>query len=1109
MQDQFSHISNQLEGFIQKYHLNKLLKGVLITLVIALLLYLLAVNFAYFVYLESSYRTALFFFLITSLLLVGIFYVIDPILKLTKISKSISYEQASQIIGRHFSEVDDKLKNTLELYAKSKNSELARAAINQKAEEFSSVNFSSAINLKTNKKYVYGLLLLLFILLGVFIVNPLILKKGTQKIVQYDKHFQREFPFAIQFISKNLQAQQNQDFTLKILTQGKILPQELFIQIGSVSKKMQVRSDSLFSYEFTNLQKDFSFAFSDGKYVISSHDFKVYNKPILKHFTLDVEYPHNTRKRRASFENKTNITVPSASKLTFNMYTKHTSDVHFLMDSNLYEANKVDDQYVFSKQVFNTQQYHIVTSNDSTGLTDTMLFTVQSIDDAFPQITVKEFKDSIYSKKLYFSGFYSDDYGFKELVFHYQVSSNGEGSTQKFKESIKINTQKTKDAFTHYFDFSNLQVKSSDVLTYFFEIRDNDYVNNYKSTFSNKFSHQILSTNELNEQVNNDNKEIKDALSKSTESAQKLQQEIDALYKDILEQKKGSWQNQDKLNNILDKHQQLEQKLEQLSELNQEKINKQNALEVDPELLDKQQQIQDLMQKLLSEEMKEIMQQMQEMLDKLKDNKKIDQDIDQMKLDNEEVKKELDRTLELFKQIEFEQKLQSNIDKLNELKEKQEQLSKQNDASDAQKQAQDQLNKEMQELAKEMKETQELNEQLEYKNDLPDNLDNQSQSIENEQQKASENMNQNNSKKASENQKNAADQMQEMAQQMQQAMNEMQQEAQQENLDDMRQLLENLITLSFDQEALMKKIKTVGTKDPSYNSLVQWQHKLQDDAKHIEDSLFALSKRVPEISSTVNKEINELENNLGQITKLLANRKKAQAVSKQQSAMTNANNLALLFDEIIQQMQQQMMAQKQSSGSCNKPGQGKGQKPSASSMRKMQQQLNKQIQQLKEELAKDGKQSKGGKQNQNGQSMSEKLMKMAAQQEQVRKMLRDAQNQLGESGSGASKKMKEMQKLMEQTETDIVNKKITQQTINRQQDILTRLLESEKAEREREQDQKRTSSDAKNEYERNKNEFFKYKTKEKENITEMLKYESVKLNSFYNEKVNRYLNNLE
>ncbi len=83
---------------------------------------------------------------------------------------------------------------------------------------------------------------------------------------------------------------------------------------------------------------------------------------------------------------------------------------------------------------------------------------------------------------------------------------------------------------------------------------------------------------------------------------------------------------------------------------------------------------------------------------------------------------------------------------------------------------------------------------------------------------------------------------------------------------------------------------------------------MRDDAKVIEDSLFALSKRVPQLQAAVNREMNLVNENMDQALEQLAisradQRGKPQAADKQQRAMTSLNNLALLLDEALQQMQ--------------------------------------------------------------------------------------------------------------------------------------------------------------------------------------------------------------
>lgn len=97
---------------------------------------------------------------------------------------------------------------------------------------------------------------------------------------------------------------------------------------------------------------------------------------------------------------------------------------------------------------------------------------------------------------------------------------------------------------------------------------------------------------------------------------------------------------------------------------------------------------------------------------------------------------------------------------------------------------------------------------------------------------------------------------------------------------------------------------------------------------------------------------------------------------------------------------------------------------------------------------------------------------------------------------------------MEKTETDLVNKILTGETLKRQQDILTRLLKSENAELEREKEKKRESIEAINQNYRNPDEFFQYK-KLKSNEVELLRTIPPSLKPFYKNKVNAYFFNFD
>jgi hypothetical protein len=102
----------------------------------------------------------------------------------------------------------------------------------------------------------------------------------------------------------------------------------------------------------------------------------------------------------------------------------------------------------------------------------------------------------------------------------------------------------------------------------------------------------------------------------------------------------------------------------------------------------------------------------------------------------------------------------------------------------------------------------------------------------------------------------------------------------------------------------------------------------------------------------------------------------------------------------------------------------------------------------------------GKKEGKDGEKMSEEFAKMAAEQAKLRKALKELQQQEQEQGKG-SKGLQEIADDMDKVETDLVNKRLNNETLKRQQDILTRLLEAEKAEREREYDEKRKSEEGK------------------------------------------------
>ena len=136
--------------------------------------------------------------------------------------------------------------------------------------------------------------------------------------------------------------------------------------------------------------------------------------------------------------------------------------------------------------------------------------------------------------------------------------------------------------------------------------------------------------------------------------------------------------------------------------------------------------------------------------------------------------------------------------------------------------------------------------------------------------------------------------------------------------------------------------------------------------------------------------------------------------------------------------------------------------------------------------------------------MNEKFARMAAEQEAIRKALGEYMQELQKQGLKEKGNLNDLMKQMEKTEEELVNKILNNNTIKRQEDIKTRLLESEKAEREREEEERRESREAKNQIYSNPSQFLEYKRiTEKEQ--EMLRYSTPLLHLFYKNKVNEYM----
>ena len=148
---------------------------------------------------------------------------------------------------------------------------------------------------------------------------------------------------------------------------------------------------------------------------------------------------------------------------------------------------------------------------------------------------------------------------------------------------------------------------------------------------------------------------------------------------------------------------------------------------------------------------------------------------------------------------------------------------------------------------------------------------------------------------------------------------------------------------------------------------------------------------------------------------------------------------------------------------------------------------------------------KGSKGKNKGEKESKELMNLAKEQEQIRNQLMEIRDEIGKNGEKGN--IDKIIKDMEENERDIINNKITQETLNRQKDILTELLKAENSDREKGEDNTRESTEWEFEIKNSSKEMLKYQQKQKAQ-EELLKTTPLQLTPFYKNKVNNYFNKL-
>lgn len=1120
----FLHIQEKLEHFVRKFYTNELIKGIILFFAIGLLYFIATVLIEHFLWLSQTGRTILFWlFVVVEVVLFGRF-IAFPIAKLLKLKEGIDFAQASKIIGNHFPEVNDKLLNVLQLKENKQQSELLIASIEQKSREMQPIPFVNAVDFKHNLRYLkYAAIPVTIILLLVFTGNINVISGSYERVVNYRIAYEPPAPFSFFVVNEKLEALENRPFVLNIKAAGDVIPETASITFNNETYFLQQTAKGEFQYTFSRPAEDINFRLQANEVTSRPYTLEVIKVPTLLSFEMELQYPRYTQKANETLKSTGNATVPEGTRINWKLNTRETLNVKLKTDDSIINFNMESPYFVQSKRVFSKLDYTISTSNELLIDYENLNFSINVIRDQHPEIVVDARQDTLNSQITYFFGRVSDDYGLTKLQLVYYPSGDED---KKTIEPLSVN-RGTFDQFLYVFP-GELELEPGKTYSYYFEVFDNDGINGAKSSKSTVFSFRKLTREELERQQLEEQREAIQGLNSTLQNMEQQKKSLEELSRMQKEKSELNWNDKQKVEEFLKRQKLQEEMMKKFSEKAKENLeNFQKENEQDPQKEELLNRFEENEQR--SKENEDLLEELQKLKDKIEEEELFDK-LEELSKQNKKQQRNLEQLLELTKRYYVEKKAQKLAEELEKLADKQEELSK-SPKEENTKEKQEELNKEFEEFMEEMEQLREDNQDLKSPMDLPDNSA-QEQEVQQDQQEATDQLEQQQQEGAKEKQKSAADKMRDMSQQMKMQMSASASQGAQEDMDMLRQILDNLVIFSHSQEDLMEDFRDIRYGNPLFGRKLVRQSELKQNFQHADDSLFALALRNPMIGTVINDLIEEVHYNMDKSMEELAQNSIRNGIAAQQYSVTGANDLAVLLSGALNNMQMQM------SGAG---GQGKGQgkgfqlpdiiKQQESLIEKMEKGTDPGEQGDEGEEqgegegqgegdgdgegqtgsdgdGKDGKSGDGdneGEGNKGGGNLESEemrglLFEIYKQQQMLRMQLEDRMRQ-----EGLPADARNLMRQMEHVEQELLERGFNQATLRKMNEIKHQLMKLEQAAFQQGEDERRQGRTNREEYQNTLNKQLENARNYFNNI-EILNRQQLPFRQVYKQKVQEYFN---
>jgi len=849
----------------------------------------------------------------------------------------------------------------------------------------------------------------------------------------------------------------NRDLEVKAIPEGKT-PREIDLYFkfdnGEWAWEPMLKGDegteAAFSYTFKKIQRSVDIYAKSGNVETRVAHLDIIDPPRLVDISTRVKYPaYSGLPDAVGAPNDGNIAGLRGSRVDFTAKAnKEIVNAYQLFSDSSKVPLNVDGLTLTGGFNLKDNQRYTVVMEDASGHRnpDPIWYDVQALEDyppsievLFPAVDVNLNEEMILPTRTSIS----DDYGFGKLNLVWWVVSNGDES-QPARQQIALGKSNDTERIIEYsWDLKPINPLPGDLIYYYFEISDNDIISGPKWAKSRTYLARLPSLDEILAEVDDSRENQIEELESAMKDQEELQKRLNEISREMMKATEVDWEKQQAAKDILEKQQNLAEKMQDLTKEMQENFERleENQL-IGEEIAEKMQQLQDLLEEVATPELKEAMQKLQEALKEM-DPEQMRQALEKFQMSAQQVLENLDRSLSLLKQLAIEQKLDMLTKLAEKIAEDQKEINeKTNSAKDSSELANnagmcennsnqfESLKEQFEELQKmdsetgmlPEKENTEAAEQISNP-EIPENFSSMCNSMKQGESGSCK-------KKGAELQ----EQTQSVYAALKKLQESMQNQMKQEIAEKLQKAAGQLLYLSGRQENLIDSTSAYQKTQEQVSSFAGHQDQIGSAANRVAETISEIARETIFVDARIMRLLGDLLQNLDQSSRSLEGRQAQQALQSETIAMGDMNMLVVLL----------LKAKENSSSSCSGSGMAEMMQKMGE-MSKKQSMLNQQTQNM---MPMPGM-------NMNMQQQ-QSLSQLAAEQEALRRQMEELGEQYGERGSMLGR-LDALAEEMKKVVDDMKNSRVNRQTIERQEQILSRMLDAQKSVNRREYSKKRKS----------------------------------------------------